>query len=102
MWRNYLTVGFRALTRSRTYAFINIFGLATGLAACLMLMLYVRYETSYDRWLPDAERIYQVQSISTAEENVGAVAQQGRRRHRPFGHQAARRNALAHQGPNRP
>ena len=77
MWRNYLTVGLRALTRSRTYAFINIFGLATGLAACLMLMIYVRYETSYDRWLPDAERIYQVQSISTAEENVGAIAQQG-------------------------
>ena len=35
MWRNYLTVGFRALTKNRTYAFINIFGLALGLAACL-------------------------------------------------------------------
>ena len=33
MWRNYLTVGFRALTRSRTYAFINIFGLALGTIA---------------------------------------------------------------------
>ena len=32
MWRNYLTVGFRALTKNRTYAFINIFGLALGLA----------------------------------------------------------------------
>ena len=65
MWRNYLTVGFRALTRSKTYAFINIFGLALGLAACLMLLIYVRYETAYDRWLPDAERVFQVQSIST-------------------------------------
>ena len=62
MWRNYLTVGFRALTRNRTYAFINIFGLALGLAACLMLILYVRYETSYDSWLPDNERIFQVQA----------------------------------------
>ena len=52
MWRNYLTVGFRALTKNRTYAFINIFGLALGLAACLILLLYVRYETSYDSWLP--------------------------------------------------
>jgi putative ABC transport system permease protein len=77
MWRNYLTVGFRALTRSRTYAFINIFGLALGLAACLMLLIYVRYETSYDRWLPDADRVFQVQSISTAEENSQPVAQQG-------------------------
>ena len=45
-----------------TYAFINIFGLAIGLAACLMLLLYVRYETSYDEWLPNAENIYQFQS----------------------------------------
>ncbi len=62
MWRNYLAVGLRALLKSKTYAFINIFGLAIGMAACLMILLYVRYETSYDRWIPDAERIYQVQS----------------------------------------
>jgi putative ABC transport system permease protein len=68
MWRNYLTVSFRALTKNRTYAFINIFGLALGLAACLMILLYVRYETSYDAWLPDADRIYQVQTISTDPE----------------------------------
>src|SRR3546814_12200940 len=73
MWRNYLTVGFRALTKSRTYAFINIFGLALGLAACLLLLLYVRYETSYDRWLPEAERVYQVQSIHT-DPATGEVA----------------------------
>ena len=40
-----LTVGVRALVKNKTYAFINIFGLAIGLAACLMLLLYVRYET---------------------------------------------------------
>jgi putative ABC transport system permease protein len=51
MWRNYLTVGIRALARSRTYAFINIFGLALGLAACLLILLYVRYEHSYDSWM---------------------------------------------------
>jgi putative ABC transport system permease protein len=62
MWRNYLTVGFRAITKNRTYAFINLVGLALGLAACLLLLLYVRYETSYDSWLPDHERIYQVQA----------------------------------------
>jgi putative ABC transport system permease protein len=62
MWRNYLTVGLRSLLKNRTYAFINIFGLAIGLAACLLLILYVRYETSYDSWLPDNERIYQVQA----------------------------------------
>ena len=62
MWRNYLTVGIRALAKNRTYAFINILGLAIGLAACLMLLIYVRYETSYDEWLPNAENTYQFQS----------------------------------------
>ena len=65
MWRNYLTVGLRALARSKTYAFINVFGLALGLAACLLLLVFVRYEMSYDEWLPGGERVYQVQSIST-------------------------------------
>jgi putative ABC transport system permease protein len=62
MWRNYFTVGVRALVKNKTYAFINIFGLGVGLAACLMLLLYVRYETSYDAWLPNAENTYQFQS----------------------------------------
>ena len=62
MWRNYMTVGLRALMKNRTYAFINIVGLAIGLAACLMLLLYVRYERSYDAWLPKAGNVYQVQS----------------------------------------
>ncbi|HEX8571767.1 MAG TPA: ABC transporter permease [Allosphingosinicella sp.] len=63
MWRNYLTVGFRALAKNKTYAFINIFGLALGLAACLMILLYVRYEMSYDKWLPNAENVYQWQTF---------------------------------------
>ena len=62
MWRNYMTVGLRALAKNHTYAFINIVGLAIGLAACLMLLIYVRYETSYDEWLPNAANTYQFQS----------------------------------------
>jgi len=73
MWRNYMTVGIRALVKNRTYAFINIFGLAIGLAACLLLLLYVRYETTYDEALPNAENTYQFQthyrSRQTGEEN---------------------------------
>jgi putative ABC transport system permease protein len=62
MLRNYLTVGLRALANNRTYAFINIFGLAVGLGACLTILLYVRYETGHDKWLPGSERIHQVQA----------------------------------------
>ena len=62
MWRNYLTVGIRSLAKSRTYAIINIAGLAIGMAACLMILLFVRYEHSYDKWLPDVENTYQLQA----------------------------------------
>lgn len=62
MWRNYITVGVRALAKNRTYSLINIMGLAVGMAACLMILLYVRYELSYDSWLKNAENIYQIQS----------------------------------------
>jgi putative ABC transport system permease protein len=75
MWRNYLTVGFRALAKNKTYAFINIFGLALGLAACLMILLYVRYELSYDSWIPASARSYQVQAVNTDLE-TGAVTRE--------------------------
>jgi putative ABC transport system permease protein len=71
MWRNYLTVGFRALAKNKTYAFINVFGLALGLAACLLILLYVRYERSYDAWMPGAERAYQLQDYYKATANGG-------------------------------
>ncbi len=72
MWRSYVTVGVRALAKSRTYAFINIVGLAIGLAACLMLLVYVQYERSYDNWLPNADNVYQLQSEFT-DPGTGAV-----------------------------
>jgi putative ABC transport system permease protein len=43
MWRNYWTVAVRALAKSKTYSIINIAGLAIGMAACVMILLYIRY-----------------------------------------------------------
>ena len=72
MWRNYVTVGLRSLTKNRAYALINIFGLAIGMAACLMILIFVRYETSYDEWLPGAESVYQFQAW-TKDPQTGEV-----------------------------
>ena len=71
MWRNYLTVGIRSLMKQRTYALINIAGLAIGLAACILILLYVRYERSYDDWLPGADRVFQLQTHYQATESGG-------------------------------
>jgi putative ABC transport system permease protein len=62
MWRNYFTVALRSIGKSKTYSIANIAGLAIGMAACIMILLYVRYETSYDKWLPHYQRIFQVQT----------------------------------------
>ena len=61
MWRNYIVIALRLLARNRVYAAINIGGLALGLAGCLLILNYVRYERSYDAWLANSDRVYQVQ-----------------------------------------
>jgi putative ABC transport system permease protein len=76
MWRNYLTVGFRALAGNKTYAAINILGLALGLAACMLILLFVRYELSYDAALLDADRVFQLQEWPDPEPGEPAGGQQ--------------------------
>jgi putative ABC transport system permease protein len=71
MWRNYLLVGIRALVKNRAYAIINITGLALGIAACLLILGYVRYEFGYDSWLPGADRAFQLQDIYHATKTGG-------------------------------
>jgi putative ABC transport system permease protein len=62
MLRNYLSVALRNLVSHKLHAIINIGGLAVGLAACLLILLFVRDELSYDTWLPKADRIMSVES----------------------------------------
>ena len=60
MLKNYLKVALRTIKRHPGYAFINIFGLAIGMACCLLIGLYVHQEWSYDRFHDNADRIYRV------------------------------------------
>lgn len=60
MIKNYLTVAFRNLRKQGFYSVINIAGLAVGIAACLIIMLFVLDELSYDKYNEKADRIYRV------------------------------------------
>ncbi len=60
MFKNYLKVALRNLWKNKGFSAINILGLATGLATCLLIVLYVVDELSYDRYNKKAERIYRV------------------------------------------
>ncbi|MEO1050262.1 MAG: ABC transporter permease [Bacteroidota bacterium] len=62
MIRNYLKIAFRNLTKHKFYSFINIMGLAVGIACCLLISLFVNDEVSYDQHHEQANRIYRVTS----------------------------------------
>jgi putative ABC transport system permease protein len=60
MFRLNLKIALRNLWRNKTSSVINIVGLAVGLSACLLLLLYVNYELNFNRQFKDADKIYQV------------------------------------------
>jgi len=62
MFKNYFKIAFRNLWRSKGFSAINIFGLAIGLAVCLLITLFVVDELSYDKYNVNADRIYRVTS----------------------------------------
>ncbi len=57
MISNYIKIAWRNLTKQKLYSFINISGLAAGLAVCMMIMMYVAHEMSYDRFHKNADHI---------------------------------------------
>ena len=60
MLKNYLKVALRNLWKSKGFSAINIIGLAAGLGVCLLIVLYVIDELSYDKYNLKADRIYRI------------------------------------------
>jgi putative ABC transport system permease protein len=60
MFKNFIKVSFRNLWKNKIFSFINIFGLASGIACSLLIFLFVKDELSYDRYHKGAENIYRV------------------------------------------
>ena len=60
MLKNYFKIAFRNFKKRRGYAFINVAGLAVGMACCLLIALFVRHERSYDRYHEQADRIFRL------------------------------------------
>jgi ABC-type antimicrobial peptide transport system permease subunit len=60
MFKNYLTITVRNLFKNGFYSFINIAGLAIGITCSILILLWVADETSFDKFHPKADRLYQV------------------------------------------
>jgi putative ABC transport system permease protein len=60
MLKNYFLVAFRNLSKNKAFSFINIVGLAIGMAACLLILQYVTYELSFDNFHVKKDRVYRI------------------------------------------
>jgi len=60
MFKNYIKSALRNLFKHKGYSLINIVGLAIGMASCLLILIYVRHELSYDSFHEKADRIYRI------------------------------------------
>jgi putative ABC transport system permease protein len=64
MFKNYLKIAIRSLLRHKAYSLINIAGLAVGMACCMVLLLFIQHEFSYDRHHRHAQQIYRMHTRS--------------------------------------
>jgi len=60
MFKNYLKIAFRNVKKHKAYAFINIAGLAIGMACCILIVSFIAAELSYDRFHKNTDRIYRI------------------------------------------
>jgi len=58
---NYIKIAFRNLQKHKAYSLINILGLALGMAVCLLILMFIRYELSYDKYHDHSDRIYRME-----------------------------------------
>ena len=70
MFKNYLTISWRNLTKQKGYSSIKIVGFAIGIAACLMIALYINDELSYDKHYADHEELYRVVGVITVQGDI--------------------------------
>ncbi len=74
MFKNYINVALRNLRRQRAYSLINIVGLSVGIMACIIIVLYVQYESSYEKFYPNSENIYRVTTHYGTSDQTAKIA----------------------------
>jgi putative ABC transport system permease protein len=70
MLKNYLKIGWRSLMRNKSYAAINVTGLAIGIAACLLIFLVIHFETSFDNFHSNRDHIYRIVAASKTPQGM--------------------------------
>ena len=73
MLKSYFVIAFRNIRRNKVYSFLNMGGLAVGMASFILISLFIRYQLSYDRYHENASRIYRVATESRLHETTTAL-----------------------------
>ncbi|GAB5523028.1 MAG: ABC transporter permease [Roseivirga sp.] len=73
LWQSNIKSAFRSLFKKKAYSLINIMGLSLGIACTLLVLLYVQYEFSYDKFIPESERIYKLVEERKTPEGITPV-----------------------------
>ncbi|MDH7448142.1 ABC transporter permease [Aquimarina sp. 2201CG14-23] len=71
MIRNYIKIAWRNLLRNKVFSAINIVGLSIGVAACLLITLFIIDETNYDKQIPNSDNIYRLTHFAVIEDIEG-------------------------------
>lgn len=71
MFRNYFKISIRTLLKHKAYTFINVMGLAVGLAAFLLINHFIRFERSYDRFHKDTDQLYRLTTDQVVDGQLG-------------------------------
>ncbi len=78
MWKNYLKIALRSLRKHKGTSFINVSGLAIGMACCLIVLVFVRDETAYDRYHERQDQLYRLSikgiTISSGQDRLTATS----------------------------
>jgi putative ABC transport system permease protein len=74
MLKNYFKITLRNIKRNKAFSFINIAGLAIGMACCILIVNYILFESSYDRFHKNAYNIYRVNTLLEIGDRGGSLA----------------------------
>ncbi len=74
MFKNYILIVLRNIEKYKGYSFINIFGLSLGLTCSVLLLLYINYEFSYDRYHRQSEQIYRIATNANIKDDYFSLA----------------------------
>jgi putative ABC transport system permease protein len=70
MLKNYLTIALRVVLKNKVFSIINILGLATGIACCILIVLFIEDELSFEQGFRDHEKIFRINTTFLNEENT--------------------------------